>query len=68
MNITAQGIRGVEDHLTQDKIYTALHGLEEGIFSNRPFVTVIDDNGKTFSCHASRFVEHFNSYLSRAED
>ena len=32
--------------LTEGKFYECLYGLEEGIFSDRPFVTVIGDNGK----------------------
>lgn len=41
--------------LTEGKIYTCLYGLEDGIFANRPFVTVINDNGKEVGAHASRF-------------
>ncbi len=54
MKIIAQGVRGIRD-LTHGKQYTALYGIEEGIFACRPFVTVIDDVGKEYSCHASRF-------------
>jgi hypothetical protein len=41
--------------LTEGKVYECLYGLEEGIFSDRPFVTVIGDNGKEVGAHASRF-------------
>ncbi len=41
--------------LTEGKVYECLYGLEEGIFSDRPFVTVIGDNGKEVVAHASRF-------------
>ncbi len=44
-------------NLTEGKVYECLHGLEEGIFSDRPFVSFIDDNGKECSAHASRFIE-----------
>ena len=42
--------------LTEGKVYKALYGAEEGIFSDRPFVTVIGDDGKKSSMHLSRFV------------
>lgn len=42
-------------NLTQNKIYICLNGLEEGIFQERPFVTVVDDTGKKTVAHASRF-------------
>lgn len=42
-------------NLTEGKVYECLHGLEEGIFSDRSFVTVIGDNGKEVGAHASRF-------------
>lgn len=41
--------------LTEGKVYECLYGLEEGIFEDRPFVTVIGDTGKEVSAHASRF-------------
>ena len=48
---------GVSDirELTEGKVYEALYGWEEGIFENRPFVSVIDDTGKQYSCHLVRF-------------
>ena len=52
--LKATGVRGLFN-LTEGKIYTSLKGIEEGIFIDRPFVSLIDDNGKPFSCHASRF-------------
>ena len=42
-------------NLTEGKIYTCLNGLEDGIFEDRPFVTVIGDKGREVTCHASRF-------------
>ena len=41
--------------LTECKVYECLYVLEDGIFSDRPFVTVIGDNGKEVGAHASRF-------------
>ena len=52
--ITAYGTRDLRN-LTKNKEYTCLYGTEAGIFYNRPFVTVIDDDGEKFSCHQSRF-------------
>jgi len=52
--IICEGSRGLSN-LTSGKAYKALHGKEDGIFENRPFVTVIDDDGKEYSCHLSRF-------------
>ena len=52
--ITAYGTHGVSG-LTKGKQYQCLHGTEAGIFTDRPFVTVINDHGERFSCHQSRF-------------
>lgn len=41
--------------LTTDKHYLVHKDEEEGIFPNRPYVTVIDNYGKPLVCHASRF-------------
>lgn len=41
--------------LTEGKVYECLYGLEDGIFEDRPFVSVIGDNGKEVGAHASRF-------------
>lgn len=41
--------------LTSGRVYTAMFGIEPGIFATRPFVTVTDDNGTVVSCHLSRF-------------
>jgi len=49
------GARNIENNLTNGKTYVALNGLEAGIFPDRPYVTVIGDNGTEYSCHASRF-------------
>lgn len=53
-NIIALGTRDLRD-LTTGKTYQAIYGLEEGIFTSRPFVTIIDDCGKQRTLHASRF-------------
>lgn len=52
--IRAIGVRD-ERRLTKDKIYTTLKGIEEGIFSDKPYVTIVADDGRNLSCHASRF-------------
>ncbi|GEM_PF-3929015 len=54
-SIIAIGTRDMPT-LTKGKIYTAIYGVEQGIFETRPFVTVIDDDGKKLSCHLSRFI------------
>ena len=45
--------------LTEGKVYECLHGLEAGIFTSRPFVSVIGDDGKKLRGHASRFTLEF---------
>ena len=52
--LKAVGTRDILN-LTKDKLYTSLKGKEEGIFENSPFVTIIDDYNKRFSCHFNRF-------------
>lgn len=54
--IVARATRGMEHYLTEGKTYIAINGLEDGIFPDRPFVSVIDDNGERIDTHASRFV------------
>lgn len=41
-------------HLTLGKTYLVIKDEEEGIFADRPFVT-IEGNEGSLSCHASRF-------------
>ncbi len=43
-------------NLTEGKKYQCLYGIEPGIFEDRPYITVIGDNGKKVSAHAYRFV------------
>ena len=52
--LKAIGVRGLSN-LTENKEYITLRGIEPGIFEDRPFVSVLDDNGIGYSCHASRF-------------
>lgn len=52
--IEAVGVRGLRD-LTTGKQYETIEGIEEGIFADRPFVTIIDDAGNRQSMHAKRF-------------
>lgn len=42
-------------NLCYGSVYVALEGKEEGIFPDRPFVSVIDEAGKRTSAHACRF-------------
>lgn len=53
--IVARGVRDL-DYLTAGKTYVAINGKEDGIFANRPFVTVDADDGKRHSCHLDRFI------------
>ena len=41
--------------LTEGKTYTAIYGLEPGVFKDKPYITVINDLGKVSSYHAHRF-------------
>ena len=51
----AVGTRDVEHLITKDKKYTCLYGNEKGIFTDRPYVSLISNEGKQVSMHASRF-------------
>ena len=52
--IEAVGVRDLRDMRTGAH-YETLKGIEEGIFDNSPFVTIIDDAGNKQSMHADRF-------------
>jgi hypothetical protein len=52
--IEAVGVRNLRD-FTTGKQYETINGIEEGIFVDRPYVTLIDDAGSKQSMHASRF-------------
>ena len=43
-----------ENNLTVGKIYTVLKDEEDGIFADRPYVTV-DGDLRQLCCHSSRF-------------
>lgn len=49
--------RGYSRRLTEGNIYQCLFGVEVGIFTSSPYITVIGDDGKQVSCHASRFAK-----------
>ena len=51
----AIGTRGIEHLITKDKKYTCLYGNEKRIFPDRPYVSIISNEGKQVSMHASRF-------------
>lgn len=51
----AIGTRGIEHLITKDKKYTCLYGNEKGMFPGRPYVSLISNEGKQVSMHASRF-------------
>lgn len=53
-SIKCMGGRGI-NNLTNGKVYHAINGLEVGLVGGRPYITVIGDDGKQLSCHASRF-------------
>lgn len=46
---------GAEYWLTMGKTYTVIKDEEPGIFQSRPFVTVLNDEGNPYVCHADRF-------------
>lgn len=52
--LIAMGTRGLTA-LVKGKTYKSLYGAEEGIFPSCPFVTVIGEHGRKYSCHLSRF-------------
>ena len=51
----AVGTRSIEHLITKDKKYTCLYGNEKGIFPDRSYVSLISNEGKQVSMHASRF-------------
>lgn len=51
----AIGTRGIEHLITKDKKYTCLYGNEIGMFPGRHYVSLISNEGKQVSMHASRF-------------
>ena len=53
--LKAIGTMSAGRHLTKNKIYISTSNKIEGIFEDRPFVSLIDDFGKPFSCHLCRF-------------
>lgn len=55
-HLIAVNTHGVELYLTYGKTYVALTDTQEGIFSDRPYITVEPlGGGKKYSAHASRF-------------
>lgn len=48
-------IRSDDHSLTENKEYVCINGLEEGIFPDRPYVSVVDNRNIVIKCHASRF-------------
>jgi hypothetical protein len=52
--LLAVGVSDIRE-LTEGKLYKALYGWEKGIYKDRPYVSIIGDNGKQYSCHLSRF-------------
>lgn len=55
--VIAIGTEATNGNLTKFKEYKAIHGLEAGIFADRPYITVMGEYGKPFSCHALRFIK-----------
>ena len=55
--LIAIGTRGLKNRLTIGKQYVTLYGIEGGVLEYKPYVTVIDDNGKKLSCHYDRFID-----------
>ena len=52
--IEAIGVRDLRS-LTTGKHYETINGIEGGIFSDSPYITLIDDNGNKQTKHAARF-------------
>jgi len=55
--VVAVGTEATNGNLTKFKEYKAIRGLEAGIFADRPYIAVMGEYGKPFSCHASRFIK-----------
>jgi len=55
MKVKCIGARTTDGRLTDGKVYEVLHGPETIFFGDRPYVTVLDDNGKKSMWHLSRF-------------
>lgn len=53
--------------LTEGQVYTAMGDQEEGIFADRPFVTVTGDDSQPATCHTSRFVPHDGEEVTPAK-
>lgn len=47
--------RGVERYLRSNIVYIAVTDTEPGIFTSDPYITVVNENGDEYSCHARRF-------------
>ena len=47
---------GYEHDLTEGRVYVCLYGLEDGLFYDRPYVTVVSDKDFEISAHSSRFI------------
>lgn len=43
--------------LSKGATYRCVNGIEAGIFPSWPYITVVGDNGKEISAHASRFAK-----------
>ena len=56
LKVTCRANRsGYERDLIVGKTYEALYGLEAGIFSSDPYISVIGEDGQLCRAHASRF-------------
>ena len=61
--IAVLSIEDVSHVLTTGETYHALGPLIEGLFQDRPHVSVVGDNGRPIVCYLSRFtlVEDYNN-------
>lgn len=50
------GWRTTDGSLRANGIYEALTDVQEGMFSDRPYIVVMGEKGKSYGCHAHRFV------------
>ncbi len=53
--LIAKPSRDLAGRVTTGKEYVAVNGIEGGFFPDRPYVTIMDDNGESLSCHSYRF-------------
>lgn len=55
--VVCVGSEGYNGILKKFHTYTSLYGIERGVFSGSPYVTVQLSEGRTASAHLARFIK-----------